>query len=57
MLLTVKTNQKTLLRQIFSQFQEKRQIPFLATDHGVRHGRDLSWSLRAKQAPDHIREG
>jgi len=48
-------NQKTLHRQIRSQFQGKRRIPFLATDHEVSHGRDITWTLRVKQAPEHIR--
>jgi predicted transposase YbfD/YdcC len=52
----VKANQKTLHRQVRSQFQGKRHIPFVATDHEVIHGRDISWSLRAKQAPEHIQE-
>ncbi|MCX5954676.1 MAG: hypothetical protein NTZ40_14570 [Cyanobacteria bacterium] len=26
----------------------------MATDHEVSHGRDISWTLRAKQAPEHI---
>ena len=52
----MKANQKTLHRQIRSQFQGKRQIPFVATDHEVSHGRDISWTLRAKQAPEHIQE-
>jgi hypothetical protein len=52
----VKANQKTLCRQIRSQSQGKRRIPFLATDHEISHGRDIAWSLRAKEAPDHIRE-
>ncbi len=55
-LLTVKANQKTLHRQVRSQFQGKRQIPFVATDHEVNHGRDISWTRRAKQAPEHIQE-
>jgi hypothetical protein len=55
-LLTVKANQKTLHRQIRSQFQGNRRIPFLATDHEVSRGRYISWTLRAKQAPEHIRE-
>jgi predicted transposase YbfD/YdcC len=41
-------------RQIRRQFQGKRMIPFVATDHEVSHGRDITWSLRAKQAPEHI---
>ena len=43
-------------RQIRSQFQGKRKIPFVATDHEVSHGRNITWTLRAKQAPGHIRE-
>ncbi|QPN59700.1 hypothetical protein H8F24_17370 [Synechococcus sp. CBW1002] len=53
-LLTVKANQKTLHRQICSQFQGKRKIPFLATDHEISHSRQITWSLRAKAAPEHI---
>ena len=55
-LLTVKANQRTLHRQIQRQFEGSRQIPFLATDHELGHGRDITWTLRAKEAPDHIRE-
>jgi hypothetical protein len=54
--LTVKGNQKTLHRQIQCQFQGKRHIPFLARDHEIGHGRTITWMLRAKQAPEHIRE-
>ncbi len=53
-MLTVKANQKTLHRQIRSQFQGKRKIPFVGTDQEVGHGRDITWTLRAKQAPAHI---
>ena len=28
----------------------------MATDYQISHGRDLTWSLRAKRAPEHIRE-
>ena len=52
----MQANQKTLHRQIRSQFQGKRRIPFVATDHEVGHGRDITWTLRAKQAPEHISE-
>ena len=55
MLLTVKSNQKTLYRQIGCQFQGKRHIPFAATDHEKRHGRDTVWELRAREAPEHIK--
>jgi predicted transposase YbfD/YdcC len=54
--LTVKGNQKTLHRQIQCQFHGKRHIPFWATDHEIGHGRSITWTLRAKQAPEHIRE-
>ena len=54
--MTVKANQKTLHRHIRSQFQGKRKIPFLATDHEISHGRDITWTLRAKEAPEHIQE-
>jgi predicted transposase YbfD/YdcC len=54
-LLTVKSNQKTLYRQIGCQFQGKRHIPFVATDHEKRHGRDTAWELRAREAPEHIK--
>ena len=43
-------------RQIASQFQGKRTIPFVATDQEISHGRDITWALRAKEAPQHIRE-
>jgi hypothetical protein len=52
----VKANQKTLHRQIRSQFQGKRHIPFVATEHEISHGRDITWTLRAKEAPEHIRQ-
>ena len=54
-LLTVKGNQKTLHRQIRSQFQGKRQIPVEASVFEEGHGRAITWTLRAKQAPEHIR--
>ncbi len=52
----MKANQQTLHRQVQSRFQGKRHIPFTATDHEDSHGRDIAWALRAKQAPEHIRE-
>ncbi|QEY32035.1 ISAs1 family transposase [Synechococcus sp. RSCCF101] len=54
--MTVKANQKTLHRQIRSQFQGKRKIPFAARHREAGHGRDITWTLRAKQAPAHITE-
>ena len=52
----MKANQKTLHRQIASQFQGKRTIPFVARDQEISHGRDITWTLRAKEAPQHILE-
>ena len=43
-------------RQIRSQFQGKRKIPFVATDQEISHGRNTTWTLRAKEAPEHIRQ-
>jgi hypothetical protein len=54
--LTMKNNQRTLRRQVACQFEGKRHIPFVAKDHEKRHGRDTIWTLRAKEAPDHIKE-
>ena len=28
----------------------------MAGDHEIGHGRNITWSLRAKEAPEHIRE-
>jgi hypothetical protein len=38
------------------QFQGKRTIPFVATDQEISHGRDITWTLRAMEAPEHIHE-
>ena len=55
-LLTDKGNQKIMHRQIRNQFQGKRYIPFVAGAHEISHGRDITWTLRAKPAPEQIRE-
>jgi hypothetical protein len=52
---------KTLLGQplycqIQRQFERKRQIPFLAVDQEISHGRGITWTLRAKEEPEHIRQ-
>ena len=54
--MTVKGKQQNLVRQIVLQFQRKRHIPFTATDYEISHGRDITWTMRAKQTPEHIRE-
>ena len=43
-------------RQIASQFQGKRTIPFVATDQEISHGRGITLTLRAKEALQHILE-
>jgi predicted MarR family transcription regulator len=55
-LVTVKANQQTLRRQIRSQFQGRRMNLINPSYLEIGHGRDITWSLRAKQAPDHITE-
>jgi hypothetical protein len=54
-LLTTKSNQKTLYRQIGRQFEGKRKIPFTATDFEKRHGRHTRREPKAKDAPEHIK--
>jgi hypothetical protein len=46
----------TLHRQIDNQFQGKRKIHFVAADHEVSHGRDITWKSRVKEALEHITE-
>ena len=53
--LSVKGNEKTLQRQVSAQFQGKRQIPFTATHHEIGHGREITWTMQAKEAPEHIK--
>jgi predicted transposase YbfD/YdcC len=53
--LAVRSNQKTLYRQIGCQFEGRGKIPFTATDVEKRHGRQTRWQLRAKEAPKHIK--
>jgi len=31
-------------------------VPWETSHHEVGHGRDITWTLRAKEAPQHIRE-
>ncbi|QBE69015.1 hypothetical protein SynWH8101_1431 [Synechococcus sp. WH 8101] len=55
MLLTVKSNQKTLYRQIGYQFQGKRHMLLTSRDHEKRHGRDTVWELQAQELPEYIK--
>jgi len=34
----------------------KTPAPFVARDHKISHSRDITWTLRATQAPEHISE-
>ncbi|WP_010316270.1 hypothetical protein [Synechococcus sp. CB0205] len=54
-LLTVNFTQKRLYRQIAAQLLGKRHIPFVATDHEIGHRRDIRWTLREKEASEHIK--
>ena len=53
--MSVKGNEKTLKRQVSRQFQGKRQIPFAAMHHEIGHGREITWAMRAKETPEHIK--
>ncbi len=55
MCLTIKDYQRTLRCQVACQFKGKRHFPFVARDHEKRYGCDTVWTLRAKEAPDHIK--
>ena len=55
-LLTVKANQRILHRQSSDQCLYSRKIPFTETVSEHAHGRDTTWTLRARQAPDVIIE-
>jgi predicted transposase YbfD/YdcC len=54
--LSIKGNEKTLKRQDSRQFEGKRQIPFTATHYEIGHGREITWAMRAKEAPEHIKD-
>jgi len=53
--MTVKGNQPTLHRQIRDQFTYGHHFP-IETEHSERgHGRDTTWTLRAREATETIR--
>ena len=52
-LLTVKSQQNPLHRQIGCQFEGKRKIPVTPMDHEKRYGRDTVLELRGREAPEH----
>ena len=47
----MKANQKTLHRQILSQFQGKRHVPFVATDHEMRPSLTFYWIGKPYRSP------
>jgi predicted transposase YbfD/YdcC len=56
LLLTVKNNQRRLCQQIVSQFRSHRHFPVEISDVEASHGRQVRWTLRARNATDAIRE-
>lgn len=46
----------TLHLLIQRQFKGCRQIPVLATVQEIGHGRGITWTLRAKEDPEHIHQ-
>jgi hypothetical protein len=56
LLLTVKQNQRRLYQQIVSQFRGHRHFPVVISDDEPSHGRQVRWTLRARNATDTIRE-
>ena len=53
---TATANRKPLYRQIASQLLGKCHIPLSETDHERGHGRDITWTLRANEATEHVKE-
>ncbi len=56
MLLTVKKNQRRLVQQIVSQFRGHRHFPVVISDFEASYGRQVRWTLRARNATEAIRE-
>jgi predicted transposase YbfD/YdcC len=56
LLLTVKNNQRRLYEQIVSQFRGHRQFPVVISDFEASHGRQVRWTIRARNATETIRE-
>lgn len=54
--MTVKGNQGQLHRQIREQFQYGRRFPVNATHTEPGHGRTTTWTLRAREATEAIRQ-
>jgi len=52
----VKNNQRRLYRQIASQFRGHRHFPVEISDFEASHGRQVRWTLRARNATGAIRE-
>ena len=54
--MTVKNNQRRLYQQIVSQFRGNRHFPVVISDFEASHGRQVCWTLRARNATGTIRE-
>jgi len=54
--LTVKNNQRRLYQQIVAQFRGSRHFPVEISDFEAGHGRQVRWTLRARNATDTMRE-
>ena len=52
----MKNNQRRLYRQIASQFRGHRHFPVEISDFEASHGRQVRWTLRARNATGAIRE-
>jgi hypothetical protein len=56
LLLSVKNNQRRLFQQIVAQFRGNRHCPVVISDCEAGHGRQVRWTLRARNATDAIRQ-
>jgi hypothetical protein len=54
--LSVKNNQRRLYQQIVSQFRGHRHFPLVISEFEAGHGRQVCWTLRARNATEVIRE-
>ena len=54
MLLTVKNNQRRLYQQIVAQFRGHRHFPVEISSFEAGHGRQVRWTLRARNATEAI---
>jgi hypothetical protein len=55
LLQTVKNNQRRLYQQILAQFRGSRHFPVVIYDVETSHGRQVRWTLRARNGTEFIR--